>query len=104
MTATRTDSTITVLFDNETMRTRRAEKFEWVVRSTLPAVFGRPADSLLAAVPQGGIAVQGNLLTELPARGIRFALAGGWTLALWPETRPGRDGPLVVRYRVSVVQ
>jgi hypothetical protein len=26
-----------------------------------------------------------------------------WSIQLYPETRPGQDGPLVVRYRVSVV-
>jgi hypothetical protein len=66
-------------------------------------VYGARADSLLAGVPEGGL-VDGDLLTELPARGLRVALADGWALRVWPETRPGRDGPLVVRYRTVVAK
>ncbi len=104
ITATRSDSGITVLFDTQLMRTRRPEKFERVVRETLPAIYGKRADSVLATVPAGTFATQGDLLTELPTRGVHLTLGDGWKLAVFPETRPGRDGPLVVRYRVAVVQ
>jgi hypothetical protein len=104
ITATRNDNSVIVLFDTDGLRTRRRDKFERLVRETLPAVYGRRADSLLAGMPDGAIAGQGDLITELPARGVRLALNDGWKLALFPETRPGRDGPLVVRYRVAVIQ
>ena len=104
ITATRTDSAVLLSFDTEMLRTRRADKFEQFVRTTLPMIYGRRADSVLAGVPEGGIASQGNLLTELPSRGVHIPVADGWTLALWPETRPGQDGPLVIRYRVAIVR
>ena len=104
VTATRTDDGVTVSFDAALIRTRRADKFEHLVRTTLPSIYGPGIDSLLASVPEGAIVSQGNLLTVLPARGARLSLAGGWVLTVWPETRPGRDGPLVIRYRVAVVQ
>ncbi|HKO15209.1 MAG TPA: hypothetical protein VJU87_03165 [Gemmatimonadaceae bacterium] len=97
--ATRSGDTVYVYFDTQVTRTRRRDKFERVVRSTLPRVFGAAADSALGAMPEGALTSSGDLLSELPARGIRVALSGGRTLVLWPETRPGRDGPLVVSYR-----
>jgi hypothetical protein len=102
--AMRSDSNVTVAFDTDGLRTRRRDKFERLVRTTLPAVYGQRADSMLATMPEGTIAAQGDLLTDLPTRGVRLALRDGWSLALYPETRPGRDGPLVVRYRVAVIQ
>ena len=89
--------TVAVHLDTPATRTRRRDKFERMVRATLPAVFGATADSALAAVPAGSLASTGDLLTELPTRGLRLATPNG-TLALWPATRPGRDGPLVVTY------
>ncbi|HKG92018.1 MAG TPA: hypothetical protein VKA84_09015, partial [Gemmatimonadaceae bacterium] len=102
--AMRAGDTVTVHFDTPLTRTRYAEKFERIVRSTLPRVMGETsaAASALATVPVGQLAVAGDLLTELPARGIELPLDAGRTLTLWPETRPGMDGPLVVRYRAVI--
>jgi len=102
-TAVRADSLVTVSFDTPMIRTRIPAKFERLVRSTLPAVYGRSIDSVLSKIPEGGIARQGDLVSELPTRGVRIPVNADWTIALYPETRPGQDGPLVVRYRVSVV-
>lgn len=98
--AERTGDTVVVHFDTPDTRTRRPEKFERTVRETLPAVYGALADSMLATVPEGRLAAGGDLLTELPERGIRLAAPNGAAVTLWPETRPGEDGPLVVTYRV----
>lgn len=99
--AVRTGDTVAVHFDTPATRTRRRDKFERLVRATLPAVFGPTADSALAAVPRGRLTASGDLLTELPTRGLRLATPNG-TLALWPATRPGRDGPLVVTYVATI--
>jgi hypothetical protein len=101
-TAVRSDSEVIVTFDNQTMRTRRADKFEQVVRATLVSVYGAPMKDVLSSVPIGAIAEQGELLTELPSRGVRIPLNGAWMARLFPETRPGQDGPLVIRYRVRI--
>lgn len=100
----RAGDTVTVHFDTRLDRTRRPPKFERIVRATLPVAYGAPADSALAALPDGAIAQAGDLLTELPARGVRLPLAGGWTLSLYPETRPGDDGPLVIAYRATITR
>ena len=100
--AERRSDTVVVHFDTSPTRTRRADKFEAIVRQTLRSVYGGVADSLLAAVPAGGLVQPNELLTTLPSRGIRLTSAGGARVHLWPETRPGRDGPLVVAYRTVV--
>jgi hypothetical protein len=102
--AIRTGNGVTVHFDLPMVRTRRADKFEQFVRRTLPQAFGPKVDSVLATIPVGQLASGGDLLTELPQRGIFLRVADGATLAVWPETRPGQDGPLVVRYRAALTR
>jgi hypothetical protein len=97
----RTDSGVRVVFDAGMGRTRRHDKFELMVRSTLPRVYGAAADSALQRLALGSLGREGDLVNELPTRGIRLPAAGGATIVIWPETRAGRDGPLVVSYRVT---
>src|SRR5688500_12214123 len=99
MVAERAGDTVRVSFDLLLSRTRRPEKFEAIVRSTLPQVYGAAADSALRALPAGAFARAGDLITALPERGFHIPLAGGRTIGVWPVTRVGRDGPLVVAYR-----
>lgn len=100
--AMRTGREVTVHFDTETLRTRFDWKFESVVRTTLPLVYGQDARGALDAVPTGTL-VRGSLLQELPTRGISLPLADGrGTMRIWPVTRAGRDGPIVVAYRTLV--
>lgn len=98
----RSGDSLTVHFDTELGRTRMPEKFERTVRTTLPLLYGARAKALLARVPEGAIAGAGDLLTELPVQGVRIPARDGWTLIVRPETRPGRDGPLVVRYVATI--
>jgi hypothetical protein len=100
--ATRTGEVVVVNFDTSPMRTRRADKFDRVVRQTLPMLYGPAADTVLRAIPDGKLAMAGDLFTDLSLNGIRLPLNGGWQLTIWPETRQGRDGPLVVSYRTTV--
>ena len=100
--AERRADTVVVHFDTSPARTRRADKFEAIVRQTLRAVYGAAGDSLLAAVPEGQLVSPNELLTKLPSRGIHLTTASGARIQLWPETRPGRDGPLAVAYRTVV--
>jgi hypothetical protein len=102
--AERGGDSVIVDFDVTMMRTRRRDKFERIVRETLPAVYGARVDSVLATIPEGSLIGEGDLLTELPLRGIHLPLGTAYQLILWPETRPGRDGPLVVSYRARVVK
>jgi hypothetical protein len=100
VTAERRGDTVLVLFDTPRSRTRRPEKFESTVRATLPAIYGALADAALAGVPRGALVAAADLAGAAP-RALRLALPDGQALALRPETRPGRDGPLVVRYAVT---
>jgi hypothetical protein len=102
--AERRGETVIVHFDTSPARTRRADKFEAIVRQTLHGVYGAIADTLLAQVPDGKLAMPKELLTTLPKRGIHLTGPHGVRIALWPETRLGRDGPLVVAYRTTVEQ
>ena len=100
--AERQGDEITVHFDTPAARTRRPEKFEGILRATLPQIFGATVDSALGAMPPGTIVPPQGLTTDLPTQGLYVPLPGGPTLRIWPETRPGEEGPLVVRYRVLI--
>ena len=101
--ANRRGDEITVNFDTPLARTRRPEKFEGVLRATLPQIFGPMMDSALVAMPAGTIVPPHGLTTDLPTQGLYVPVQGGPTLRIWPETRAGEEGPLVVSYRVLVV-
>jgi hypothetical protein len=102
--ATRNDSGVAVVFDTPELRTRTPDKFERFLRTTLSQIYGPRIDQVLARVPSGKIAAQGDLVYELPTRGIQLPVQQGWHLEIYPEIRPGRDGPLVVRYRAIVAK
>ena len=104
MFAERAGAQVTVHFDTDDMRTRVDEKFERIVRSTLPRVFGPDVRAALDAVPAGTFVRGGDLLHELPTRGLTLTLTDGRTLTVWPITRPGRDGPIVDSYRAAMTQ
>lgn len=100
--AERRGEDVTVHFDTPLTRTRRPEKFEGLLRETLPLVYGALVDSAIVAIPVGSLVPAQGLTSELPTQGLYVPVAGGRTLRVWPETRPGEDGPLVVRYRVLI--
>lgn len=94
---------VTVRFDNGQLRTRLDRKFEQIVRATLPRVFGQQVAAALDSIPLGKFLRGGSLLTELPSRGIALALPTiGQTMMVYPVTRRGRSGPLVVAYRATI--
>jgi hypothetical protein len=99
MIAERSGDTVAVHFDTPLARTRRPDKFERIVRATLKDVYGAVADTVLARVPAGGLARAAVALDATRPRRVELRTADGAMLAVWPETRPGRDGPLVVTYR-----
>jgi len=104
LVAVRRGDTVAVHFDTPHMRTRKPEKFEQLVRATLPAIYGAAVESVLATVAAGEL-IRGVDPTTTSARhGVYLPLAAGWSLALWPETRPGRDGPLIITYRTALTR
>jgi len=98
--ALRSGDTVTVHFDTPEARTRRAEKFEQIVRATLPDVHGAVADSILATIATGNLLGPNERVIDESTRPIALRGRDGQTLSLRPQTRPGRDGPLVIAYQV----
>jgi hypothetical protein len=103
--AERAGSDVVVHFDNSEWRTRFEEKFERIVRLTLPRVLGADGRAALDSLPAGTLVRGGNLLVDLPTKGIPLAIPGRvQRVMLYPVTRPGETGPLAVAYRLSVPQ
>ncbi len=101
MYAVRDGNDVTVHFDTEALRTRYDWKFEGVVRATLPLIFGDAARVALDSVPAGSFVKGGDLLSELPSRGILLKMPEEGSIRVWPVTREGRDGLLVIGYRAA---
>lgn len=103
--AERVGDEVTVTFDTDSLRTRFDWKFEGVVRGTLPLVFGQPARAALDSIAVGELLDRADLLRELPRTGFRIPLDSGLgTLRIHPIVRQGRDGPIVIAYRASIVR
>jgi hypothetical protein len=100
--AVRTGDSVVVNFDTHGNRTRRADKFEQMLRTTLPLVYGRRIASSLDSVPTGALLPSRDVVGELTSQGMRLTLDNGLRISLWPQTRPSADGLLVVAYRVVV--
>lgn len=102
--AVRDGATVTVHFDVPQARTRRRDKFDRIVRATLPRIYGPVAQASLDRIPPGGMVAEGTLPIDLGDTGLRIALADGSALALWPEIREANGGPLVVGYRTALAR
>ncbi len=100
--AVRSGDSVLVNFDTHGNRTRRADKFEQMLRTTLPLVYGRRVTSSLGSVPTGALLPSRDVVGELTSQGVHLTLDNGVKISLWPQTRPSADGPLVVAYRVVV--
>lgn len=98
--AIRTGDSVVVNFDTYGNRTRRADKFEQMLRTTLPLVYGRRITSSLDSVPTGQLLPSRDIVGELTSQGVHLTLDNGLRISLWPQTRPSADGLLVVAYRV----
>ena len=95
---------VTVNFDVPHARTRRRDKFDRIVRGTLPRIYGPVAQTMLERIPEGEIIAAGTLPVELQDTGLRIRLADSSTLVLWPEIRDAGGGPLVVGYRAEIAR
>lgn len=100
--ADRVGNVVTVNFDTQGARTRRSDKFESIVRATLPEVFGNAGQAALAKVEAGALIPPGGLLTAADRVALRLPVGDGRVVRLTPQTRMGQDGPLVITYRATV--
>ncbi|HET7551950.1 MAG TPA: hypothetical protein VFK04_11705 [Gemmatimonadaceae bacterium] len=100
--AVRDGRSVTVHFDVPQARTRRRDKFDRIVRATLPIVYGPTAQAVLDEIPQGQIVSVGTLPADLEKSGLRIPLGDSASIELWPELRDARGGPLVVGYRAEL--
>ena len=99
--AERRGDTVVVHFDTQGSRTRRSDKFEALVRETLPRVVGDAGTRALARVAPGALVPAGELLAMLGAGPLRLPTGDGRVVSVMPGARPGQDGPLVVAYRAA---
>ncbi len=102
--AVREGESVTVNFDVPEARTRRRDKFDRIVRATLPRIYGPAAQAMLDEIPQGEIVKVGTLPADLEKSGVRIPVGDSASIALWPELRDARGGPLVVGYRAEVAR
>jgi hypothetical protein len=58
---------------------------------------------VLNAIPQATL-VHGDLVEDITRHGVRLDLGAEGALMIWPITRQGQDGPLVVAYRVTAAR
>lgn len=100
--AERVGDTIVVTFDTEATRTRRSDKFENVVRETLPVVLGDTGREAVRRMAAGSLVPPGQLLPALDGAPLAVPVGDGRILRIQPQARPGRDGPLVIAYRVVI--
>lgn len=100
--AERIGDTVVVHFDTPGGRTRRSDKFEHVVRETLPVVLGDAGRSAIAQVPPGKLVAPGRLIALLDSGPLHLPVGDGRAIRMIPGARPGQDGPLVVTYRVVI--
>ncbi|HEY6220060.1 MAG TPA: hypothetical protein VIV65_08380 [Gemmatimonadaceae bacterium] len=99
--AVRSGDSVLVSFDTHGNRTRRADKLEQMIRTTLPMVYGRRAEAALDSVPVGSLLPSRDVVGVVMEQGLRVSLEGQ-RLWLRPQTRETSDGPLVVAYLVVV--
>lgn len=100
--AVRSGDTVTVNFDTQAARTRRSDKFEYVVRETLPAVLGEAGRGALEQLGNRRLVEGGRLLAVIDSAPLQLPVGDGRVVVLTGGTRPGQDGPLVVTYRVVI--
>lgn len=100
--AERSGDTVVVNFDTQGARTRRSDKFENVVRETLPAILGEPARMALERVTPGTLVPPGQLVATVGSTPLRLPVGDGRVVTVAPGSRMGQDGPLVVTYRAVV--
>lgn len=100
--AERIGDTVVVHFDTPGGRTRRSDKFEHVVRETLPVVLGDAGRSAIAQIQPGKLVAPGRLLAMLDSGPLHLPVGDGRAIRMMPGARPGQDGPLVVTYRVVI--
>lgn len=96
--AIRSGDSVTVNFDVQGNRTQRADKFERMLRTTLPMVYGRLATATFDEVPTGSFLPSRDVVGELHEHGMQLTLDNGVRISVRPQTRGSRDGPLVVAY------
>ncbi len=102
--AVRAGRSVTVSFDVPQARTRRRDKFDRIVRATLPRIYGPVAQAALDGIPTGQLVAVGTLPADLEKSGVRLSLGDSASIELWPELRDAQGGPLVVGYRVEVAR
>src|SRR5260370_41568123 len=100
--AVRSGDSVLVNFDTHGNRTRRADKFEQMLRTTLPLVYGRRVTSSLGSGPTRALLPSTDVVGELTSQGVHLTPDNCVEISLLPQTRPSPGGPTFVAHRGAV--
>ena len=100
--ALRAGDSVVVNFDRFGYRTRRPDKLESSLRTSLPLVYGRMATAFLDTLKQGDLVTNRDVVGALATNGMRVTLDNGAVVHIRVLTRVGRDGELAVGYLTTI--
>ena len=98
ITATRTGDSVVVNFDAYGFRTRRSDKLENTLRTTLPLVFGKTATASVDTMSAGSLVTEHDVVGDLAKNGMRVKLDNGAIAHIRVLTRSVSDGPIAIGY------
>ena len=100
--AMRTGDSVVVNFDAFGFRTRRADKIEHSLRTTLPLVFGRMATASIDTLGEGDFVTERDVIGTLARDGMRVKLDNGAVAHIRVLTRIVSDGPIAIGYLTTI--
>jgi hypothetical protein len=100
--AVRTGDSVVVNFDAYGYRTRRSDKLEQSLRTTMPLVFGKSATAFIDTLADGGLVTNRDVIGELATSGMLVKLDNGTTARIRVLTRIVSDGPIAIGYLTTV--
>jgi hypothetical protein len=100
--AVRTGDSVVVNFDAYGYRTRRSDKLETSLRTTMPLVFGKSATAFIDTLADGGLVTTKDVVGDLATNGMRVKLDNGATARIRVLTRIVSDGPIAIGYLTTI--
>lgn len=100
--ATRAGDSVVVNFDAYGFRTRRSDKIEQSLRTTLPLIFGRMATASIDTLHEGDFVTERDVIGTLARDGMRVKLDNGAVAHIRILTRVVSDGPIAIGYLTTI--
>ncbi len=102
--AIRAGDSVLVNFDRYGYRTRRSDKFEASLRTTLPLIYGRSVTTFIDSLLPGQLVTERDVIGALATSGMLVILDNGAEVRIRVLTRVGSDGPLAVGYLTTIAK